>query len=235
MDRMRFKHLAADAAGADHRVLVGYDVQGPGPADWVTLARATLAVAVAALVVVSFARVVPVGLLVALASVALVLDAVDGWVARRTRATAAGARFDAEVDAFLILVLSVYAVRPVGVWVLAIGAARYAFLCAGWFLPWLRAPLPPRYWRKVVAAAQGVMLTVAAAGVLSPAATTAGLALALALLAESFGRDVGWLWSHRTDTSVRVSTATNTGASTAASSVPVSRRGPPAHGSLRHA
>ena len=34
---------------------------------------------------------------------------------------------------------------------LAIGAARYAFLAAGWSLPWMREPLPPRYWRKVVA------------------------------------------------------------------------------------
>ena len=65
-------------------------------------------------------------LLVSLATVALVLDAVDGWVARRTRTTGMfGARFDAEVDAFLILVLSVYVARSVGAWVLAIGVARY--------------------------------------------------------------------------------------------------------------
>ena len=197
MDRMRVKHLAADGVGADHTVQVQYRVDRLGPADWVTLARATLTVGVAALVVDSFARAVPVGLLVALAAVALVLDAVDGWVARRTRTTAAGARFDAEVDAFLILVLSVYAVRVVGVWVLAIGAARYAFGAAGWLLPWLRAPLPPRYWRKVVAATQGIMLTVAAAGVLPPATTTAGVMLALALLIESFGRDVWWTWDNR--------------------------------------
>ena len=42
-----------------------------------------------------------------LASVALILDGVDGKVARRTRnASAFGARFDMEVDAFLILVFS---------------------------------------------------------------------------------------------------------------------------------
>ena len=71
-----------------------------------------------------------------------------------------------EVDAFLILVLSVYVARSVGPWVLAIGVARYAFVVAGWLLPWLREPLPPRYWRKVVAAIQGIVLTVAAADVL---------------------------------------------------------------------
>jgi phosphatidylglycerophosphate synthase len=153
---------------------------------------------VAALTADSFARPAPVALLVALAAVALALDAVDGWVARRTRTEAAlGARFDGEVDAFLILILSVYVARSTGAWVLAIGAARYAFLVAGWPLRWMRAPLPPRYWRKVVAAIQGIVLTVAAADVLSPALTRAAIVAALALLAESFGRDVWWLWKNR--------------------------------------
>jgi phosphatidylglycerophosphate synthase len=168
------------------------------PADWVTLARATLAVGLAALTAASFDEPVPVTLLVSLAVVAQVLDAVDGWVARRTRTTARlGARFDAEVDAFLILILSVYVARSAGAWVLAIGAARYAFLVAGWPLPWLREPLPPRYWRKVVAATQGIVLTIAAAHVLPLAVTQAALLVALVLLAESFGRDVCWLWTHR--------------------------------------
>src|SRR3954447_24213958 len=168
------------------------------PADWVTLARATLAVGVAALVAHSFNQAVPGTLLVPLAVIALGLDAVDGRVARRTRTTARlGAHFDAEVDAFLILVLSVYVSRSVGAWVLAIGAARYAFLAAGWLLPWMREPLPARYWRKVVAATEGIVLTIAAADVLPPALTQAALVVALALLAESFGRDVWWLRSHR--------------------------------------
>ena len=163
-------------------------------ADWVTLARATLAVGVAALVADSFGYPAPVALLVSLAAAALVLDAVDGWVARRTPTTPTlGAHFDAEVDAFLILILSVYVSRSAGAWVLAIGAARYAFLVAGWLLPWLRAPLPPRYWRKFVAATQGVVLTVAAAQVLPPAVTEAAILVALVLLAESFGHDVWWL------------------------------------------
>src|SRR4051794_41888784 len=79
-----------------------------GPASWVTITRATLAVGVAALVADSFARDTPVALLVGLSAVALALDAVDGPLARRTgTATALGARFDGEVDAFLILALSV--------------------------------------------------------------------------------------------------------------------------------
>jgi phosphatidylglycerophosphate synthase len=169
-----------------------------GPAGWVTLTRATLAVGVAALAAGSLERDAPVGALVALASGALVLDFVDGRVARRTgTASALGARMDGEVDAFLILALSVEVAPSAGAWVLAIGVARYAFLAAGWLFPWMRVPLPRRDWRKVVAAAQGITLTVAAAEVLPPDLTRAALAVALALLAESFGRDVWWLWQHR--------------------------------------
>jgi phosphatidylglycerophosphate synthase len=165
-----------------------------GLPSWVTLARGTLAVGVAALVADSFARATPVALLVALAGVALALDAVDGPLARRTGAeTALGARFDGEVDAFLILALSVYVASLSGMWVLAIGLARYAFLAGEWLLPWMRAPLPPRRWRRVVAAAQGIVLTVAAAG----ASVQPLLAAALVALGASMGECAWWLWRRR--------------------------------------
>src|SRR6516165_7146938 len=165
------------------------------PADWVTLTRALLIAGVAGLVADSFSRPVPVAALVTLSTVALVLDAVDGQVARRTgTATALGARIDGEADAFLILLLSIAVSRDYGGWVLLIGAARYALLLAGWLIPWLAAPLPPRYWRKVVAAVQGIVLTVAASGLPSRLAGMIAVAVALLLLAESFGRDVVWLY-----------------------------------------
>jgi len=170
------------------------------PADWVTLTRAWLACGVAALVGDAFIAAPSLTALLSLTVVALVLDAVDGWVARRTRtASPFGARMDGEVDAFLILVLSVFVARSWGGWVLAIGAARYLFAVAGWVLPWMRAHLPPRYWRKVVTAVQGVVLTVVAADVLPQALGYAALVVAVALLAESFGRDVVWLALRRPD------------------------------------
>ena len=139
------------------------------PADWVTLTRALLIAGVAGLVADSFGRPVSITALVTLSSIALALDAVDGQVARRTgTATPLGARIDGEVDAFLILLLSIAVSQDYGRWVLVIGAARYALLLAGWLIPWLAAPLPPRYWRKVVAAVQGVVLTVAVSGVARP-------------------------------------------------------------------
>ena len=179
-----------------------------GPAGRVTLVRATLAVGVAALTAASFERNVAVATLVTLASVALALDFVDGWVARRTATESAfGARLDGEVDAFLILVLSVEVAPSVGPWVLAIGLARYGFLAAGWRLHWMRAPLPRRDWRKTVAASQGVALTIVAAGIVPTTVSRILLAVALAMLAESFGRDVWWLWRHRHAAPARLAAA----------------------------
>ncbi len=174
-------------------------VRAFGPADLVTLARATLACGVAALTATSFVRPPEVMPLVGLATVALVLDAVDGRVARRTATVSElGALLDGEADAFLMLVLSVYLAPSVGAWVLAIGLVRYAFALAGRILPWMRRRLPPRYWRKVVTAAAGIGLTFAAAmGPAEPEATYAALAVVLVLLGESFGRDVWWLWRRR--------------------------------------
>jgi phosphatidylglycerophosphate synthase len=177
------------------RLLPG--VAGPlrtRPADLVTLVRALLAVFVAGLVVAAALGRDHVRLLVTIAAIALVLDAVDGQVARRTRtASQFGARFDMEVDALLILVLSAYVARSLGAWVLLIGLARYLLLAAGSIWPWLRQPTPPRYWAKVVAATQGITLTVVAADVLPHLVAVLVVVVALGLLAESFLHQVAVL------------------------------------------
>ena len=164
-----------------------------GPANVITAIRSTLVAVITGVVAASFTSPIPVALLVGLVVPALVLDAVDGWVARRTgTATELGARFDMEVDAFLLLALSAYVAQTMGLWVVAIGVLRYAFVAAGWLLPWFRRQLPPRYWRKVVTAVAGIALAAASSGNL-PGIDTVLVGVALALLVESFGRDVVWL------------------------------------------
>lgn len=190
-----------------------------GAANRVTLGRATLVGGVTALVADSFESTPPVSLLVGLTAVALILDGVDGKVARRTgTSTALGARFDMEVDAFLILVLSVYVSTILGPWVLLIGGMRYAFVAAARVLPWLNAPLPPSTGRKTVAALQGVCLLLAGAGLLPLVANFGVVLLALGLLVWSFGRDVLWLW--RTE---RVRAAAAAAADTAREAAPVTK------------
>jgi phosphatidylglycerophosphate synthase len=180
------------------RALARHGVAALGPADQVTLTRAVLACGVAALTADSFARPVSVPALVAFSASALVLDGIDGRVARRTSTSSEfGARFDLDADAFLILVLSVYVARSLGAWVLLIGLARYAFVAAGWRLAWLREPAPPRYWCKVVAAIQGVLLTVVSTGLAPRSLSVAAVAAASILLAESFGREAWEKWRRR--------------------------------------
>ncbi|MFF4313022.1 CDP-alcohol phosphatidyltransferase family protein [Streptomyces sp. 900105755] len=166
-----------------------------GPANRVTLGRAILVGGVTALVADSFESSPPVTLLVGLTAVALILDGVDGKVARKTgTSTALGARFDMEVDAFLILVLSVYVSTRLGPWVLLIGGMRYAFVAAAKIAPWLNAPLPHSMARKTVAAMQGICLLLAGADLLPYLADLGVVLLALGSLVWSFGRDVRWLW-----------------------------------------
>ena len=175
------------------------------PADRVTLTRAVLACGVAALTATDMgardrtAGESLAGILVVLASGARALHADDRPVARRTATvTALGARFDMETDAFLILVLSVQVSRDLGWWVLCIGAARYLLMvdvAVHRRSPRLLGPVPPRRWRKVVAAYQGIVLTVAAAHVVPDAAVTAAVAAGLTLLLLSFGTEVAELRS----------------------------------------
>lgn len=170
-----------------------------GPADLVTLARAVLVGGVTALVADGLVSGAPaIVTITGLTVAALVLDGVDGQVARRTNTvTPLGARFDMEVDAFLVLVLSVLVATVVGPWALAVGLMRYAFVAAGAALPWLRGSLPPSMAAKTVAALQGVVLIVVGTGLLPLPAATAAVAVALAALTWSFARSVRQLWAGR--------------------------------------
>lgn len=181
-----------------NRALARPEVRRWGPADSVTLARAMLVGGVAALVADSFVAPVSLSVLVAVATTALLLDAVDGRIARRTGTTSRlGARFDMETDAFLVLALSVFVAGSLGWWVLAIGVPRYAFGAAAHVWPWLRGSPPERRSRKTVAAMQGAVLVVASAAVVPAPLTVAALVLTLALLGWSFTRDIAWLWRRR--------------------------------------
>ncbi|GAA4828560.1 hypothetical protein GCM10023201_14790 [Actinomycetospora corticicola] len=169
-----------------------------GPAGTVTLLRLVLVAGVTALAVQHLAgRLIPTAVLVGLAVTALALDAVDGWVARRTdTCTDLGARFDMETDAFLLLLLAVHVAADLGPWVLLVGGMRYLFVAAGWVWPWLRGELPTRYSAKVVAALQGVALVVASTRLLPGWAETVLVGGALAALVWSFGVSVEYLARH---------------------------------------
>jgi phosphatidylglycerophosphate synthase len=134
------------------------------------------------------------------AGVLLALDGIDGWAARRQGQTSAfGARFDMEVDALLILVLSALAagLGKAGPWVIALGLSRYAFLLAGRLIPKLAQPLPPSQRRRVVCGLQVAALGLILAPPVVPPASEALAAAAFAALAWSFAVDIAWLIRQR--------------------------------------
>ncbi len=131
--------------------------------------------------------------IVGVGTVAVALDGVDGWLARREGvASRFGARLDMEVDAFLALVLALLAhtAGAAGAVVLVLGLARYAFALSRLALPWLRAPLPERFSRKVICVAQLSVLLVLQAPVVPDAVAGPLATLAAVLLIGSFARDI---------------------------------------------
>jgi phosphatidylglycerophosphate synthase len=170
-----------------------------GPANLVTGFRAALTALLAgALVVPPTDR--GAWVLVVLSVMAVSLDGMDGYLARRSGMSSVfGARFDMEVDALLILVLSVLVWRfgKAGVWVVASGLMRYAFVAAAWMWPWFDRPLPPSRRRQTVCVIQIVGLICALGPPFTPPVSDAIAAVALAVLTWSFWVDVRWLWERR--------------------------------------
>jgi phosphatidylglycerophosphate synthase len=170
-----------------------------GPANRVTLLRALLVSLVAGMVGESPGPTVAAGA-VAAATLTTVLDAADGWLARRTGMESAfGARFDLEVDALLIQVLAVLTWRweKAGAWVLLSGLLRYAFIASGWLWPWMRRPLAPTVRAKAICVGQIATLILALLPPITPPASMVLAALGLSSLGYSFLVDSWRLWAQR--------------------------------------
>ena len=167
-----------------------------GPANQITTARAGLVVLVASLIGEPTLPVVAASAAAA-SLVVIVLDGVDGWLARRTRMESTfGARFDMEIDALLILALAILVWRhgKAGPWVLASGLLRYLFVAAGSVWPWMRRPLTPTLRGKTICIVQIAALILAIVPVITPPASTLAAAVGLLALCYSFLVDTLWLW-----------------------------------------
>jgi phosphatidylglycerophosphate synthase len=167
-----------------------------GPANQVTTIRALLAALASALI----GEAATPGIawcVVGAAALVGALDGIDGWLARRSgMASDFGARFDMETDAFFILVLSMLAWHhgKAGAWVILCGLIRYAFVAAGWILPWMARPLRSTTRGKAVAVGQMAGLALALAPPVRPPLSAVVCAVTLGTLVWSFAIDVLWLW-----------------------------------------
>lgn len=168
-----------------------------GLANAITAVRIALALAVGLL---------PTHALVPWAGIALAvfftLDGVDGYVAQRMRtASAFGAAFDTEADAFMVGVacLAVVGAGLVGPWILAVGALRYLFVIVA--SVWTGRAEPRR--RLARWAFSALMCGLSGALLLPNRLTVAVLIAGGAAVIVSFMRSFWWLHSagadHRSD------------------------------------
>ena len=187
----------AGAALAAFRLGRDFPHASLGLCNLVTLGRLVI---VGVLGVAVLAGIVPNWATFGIAAVALGLDGIDGWLARKQGLSSDfGARFDVEVDAIFALVLAIYAASSgaVGPYVILLGLPHYLFWIARRQLEWLNQPLRPSFSRKAVCVFQiGALI---ALQVPFFAAGKLGLAIAAVTLALlwSFGRDILWLWRTR--------------------------------------
>lgn len=177
-----------------------------GPANRVTLARLGAMALMAALLGEALPRAplhaMPAAAwwLVSAATLTALLDAVDGALARRSGlASAFGARFDMETDAAFTLVLCALVLQAgqAGVWILASGLMRYAFVAAAFAWPWLNGPLPPSKRRQTVCVVQITTLIVCLGPTVPPWLASGLAAVSLVLLTLSFATDVRTLARRR--------------------------------------
>ncbi len=130
----------------------------------------------------------------------LLLDGLDGWLARRRQAeTTFGARFDMEVDGLFVLTLSLLLLldERAGAWIVLAGASRYLFQLGGWLWPWMAALLPSHRRRKMVFVFVSLALI---AGLWPGWSQPMGQAIvisALLFFALSLGTDLLWLLRQR--------------------------------------
>lgn len=133
----------------------------------------------------------------ALAALALGLDGVDGWLARKQGLVSDfGARFDVEVDAAFALTLAVFAAvnGAAGMYVIVLGLPYYLFSAAKLIWPWLDAPLPDKFSRKVVCVFQIAALIALQVPFLADGQLDLVIVAVTIALLWSFGRDILWLW-----------------------------------------
>ena len=173
-----------------------------GPANGVTLSRGALGATAGGVGLLGFAMPLSDTLLwavVSLSVVALCMDGLDGWAARRFDcASPFGARLDMELDGMTTAALCVLAWSSgaAGAWILLSGAMRGLFILAARGWPWMDRPLFQSQRRRVVCVIQIATLIAACSPLFaSISAWVAGAGLAT--LIYSFGVDTQWLYTHR--------------------------------------
>lgn len=163
-----------------------------GLPNWITLTRNIIVSIIISLMLSDTAYEKQI-LIFVLAMMFLILDGVDGYLARKLDLCSDfGARFDMESDAFFILVLSVSIVLLFNMpaWVLLIGLMRYVYIALQILLPILKTPVKDRFSRKAICVFQIISLVAPFLPFVTKSIWINMLMVSLLLLIFSFGRDI---------------------------------------------
>lgn len=173
-----------------------------GPANAITLLRGSIGASAAGMGVLALFSPLSASLtwtVLVLAMLALALDGLDGWVARRMDcASPFGGRLDMELDGMFTIALSFWAWSSgaAGAWILLSGALRPLFIVATRIWPWMDRPLFQSEHRRVICVVQIATLIGALSPLLAPWSAWIA-AIGLLSLIYSFGIDTLWLIRRR--------------------------------------
>ena len=142
----------------------------------------------------------PERMIVILAVISFILDGVDGFIARKyNHVTKFGEIIDQESDNFLMLVLaiSLYLNREVGIYIFLIPLYRYIFILYMSRYSWLKTELPLSQFRKFACASTILLMIIAQDSYLGPENTIFLVFLSLFIITFSFAKDIIWLYRNK--------------------------------------
>jgi len=139
-------------------------------------------------------------MIVILGMIALLLDGLDGFIARKyDHVTKFGEKIDQESDNFLMLVLSIslYLNREIGAYIFLIPLYRYLFIFFMSKYDWLKTELPISQFRKFACAVTTLFMVVAQDVYFDPENTLFLVILSLFIITFSFAKDIIWLYRNK--------------------------------------
>ena len=135
-----------------------------------------------------------------LAIIALLLDGLDGFIARKyDQVSKFGELIDQEADNFLMFVMSIslYLNREIGLYVFLIPAYRYIFIISMAKYPWLKYTLPNSRLRKVGCVGTILIMIISQDPYITNDVTVFLVILSLIIITFSFSRDIIWLYRNK--------------------------------------
>jgi phosphatidylglycerophosphate synthase len=132
-----------------------------------------------------------------IAFLALCLDGVDGYIARRfNEQNSFGEMFDQDADTLLMLTLSIslYLNKDVPMIVLLIPTYRYLFLISMTKYKWMKCDLPESYYRKISCTLSTFLLIICHSQYIKDISLSYLVLISLFVITFSFAKDILWLY-----------------------------------------